>query len=40
MNVSVPRASNKHKVQSNEGAPYAKRPRRAGKPKGDKKQSE
>ena len=34
--VTVPQDSNKRKVQSNEGAPCAKRPHIAGKPKGDK----
>ena len=34
--VTVPQDSNKRKVQSNEGAPRAKHPRIAGKPKGDK----
>ena len=40
MTVTVPQDSNKRKVQSIEGAPRAKRQRRAGKPKGDKKQNE
>ena len=35
MTVTVPQDSNKCKVQSNEGAPHAKRQRRAGKPKSD-----
>ena len=39
MTVTVPQDSNKRKVQSNEGAPCAKRPCRAGKPRGDKKQT-
>ena len=39
MTVTVPQDSNKHKVQSNEGAPRAKRECRAGEPKGNKKQS-
>ena len=38
--VTVPQDSNKCMVQSYEGAPPAKRQYRAGKPKGDKKQSE
>ena len=31
MTVTVPQVSNKHRVQSNEGASHAKRPRRCGK---------
>ena len=34
--VTVPQDSKKRKAQSNEGAPHAKHPRIAGKPKGDK----
>ena len=41
MTVRVPQdLKSKCKDQSNEGAPLAKHQHRAGKPKGDKKQSE
>ena len=39
MTVTVPQDSNKRKVQSNEGS-QAKHPRRGGKSRGDKKQTE
>ena len=38
MTVTVPQDSNKHQVQSNEGAPRSKRQRRSGKPRSDKKE--
>ena len=40
MTVTVPQDPNKRKDQSNDGASRAKRSRRAGKPRGDKKQNE
>ena len=40
MTVTVPQDLNKHKVQSSKGAPRAKCPCKAGKPRGDKKHAE